>query len=459
MPLAVVLTLAWGALAFGSVYPWAFVPLAVASGTVGVAGLIRGARPLPVLTLGGLAVVGVAAMLQTVPLPQRVLAVVSPASEALVGNYDVSYALAPEGPHARALSIDPSRTWLALGLLAAFGLLLAGVARSATRSFVRPLATGIVVLGVVMALIGIVQRAAGTSDIYGFWTPRMGRTPFGSFVNRNHFAGWMLMAIPVGFGLFGAMLQRAPAEARSWRERMLWLATPDANRLLLLAFALFVMLLSLTLTLSRSGIAAMGVAILLSAAVALRQSTMGRRMVGFAYALLVGLAVVSWTGLDAIAARFGAADGASLQSRLPIWQDTLRIAGDFWATGTGLNTYGISTLFYQTVLPDAHLREAHNDYLQLAAEGGLLLGIPAIVALALFAVEAWRRFTVPPGSAAWIRAGAITGIVAVALQSLVDFPLQMPGNAALFAVLCGLAVHDAPAGQPPPGAAHPRRPA
>lgn len=44
--------------------------------------------------------------------------------------------------------------------------------------------------------------------------------------------------------------------------------------------------------------------------------------------------------------------------------------------GTGLNTYGVSTLFYQTSVPGQHLREAHNDYLQLAAEGGLLLGVP-----------------------------------------------------------------------------------
>ena len=54
------------------------------------------------------------------------------------------------------------------------------------------------------------------------------------------------------------------------------------------------------------------------------------------------------------------------------------------------------------------------------------------------------RDTEAGSTAYWLRAGAITAIVAIALQESVDFSLQMPGNAALFAIVCAIAVHRAP---------------
>ena len=60
--------------------------------------------------------------------------------------------------------------------------------------------------------------------------------------------------------------------------------------------------------------------------------------------------------------------------------------------GIGFNTYGTAMLVYQTHERPKMYREAHNDYLQLAAEGGLLLTIPIAMAVALFAREVWRRF-------------------------------------------------------------------
>jgi O-antigen ligase len=147
-------------------------------------------------------------------------------------------------------------------------------------------------------------------------------------------------------------------------------------------------------------------------------------------------------GADAIAARFEADSTVTLSGRFRIWHDTLAIARDFWLTGTGLNTYGVATLFYQTSVPQAHLREAHSDYLQLAAEGGLLLGIPVLLTVMAFVAHVRRRFRDDEGSTYWIRAGAVTGIVAIAVQSIAEFSLQMPGNAVLFAALCGIALHD-----------------
>src|SRR5260221_525548 len=83
----------------------------------------------------------------------------------------------------------------------AFGTLTLGLARLLNRTSVRTVAGAIVVVGYGLAFVGIIVRAGVHGRVYGFWAPEMGGNPFGPFVNRNHFAGWMLMALPVALGL------------------------------------------------------------------------------------------------------------------------------------------------------------------------------------------------------------------------------------------------------------------
>jgi O-antigen ligase len=320
--------------------------------------------------------------------------------------------------------------------------MMLGVARSVSVTGARHLAALIAGLGVVLALVGIIQRPLYAGRLYGFWTPLMQASPFGPFINKNHFAGWMLMAVPLTVGLLCADASRVVAVERDWRQRLVWLSSREANRIVLLAAATIVMALALVLTMSRSGMVAFAVSISLAGAWALRRFPVGakRWVLGAYFTSLIVLAM-GWAGVDAIAARLASADPATLNERLPIWRDTWHMVREFWLTGTGLNTYGVATLFYQTSAPGFHLREAHNDYLQRAAEGGVLLGVPIVCAIATVVHAIGRRFAGSTGSSYWIRLGAVTGLSAIAMQSIVDFSLQMPGNAALFAVLCGIALH------------------
>jgi O-antigen ligase len=114
----------------------------------------------------------------------------------------------------------------------------------------------------------------------------------------------------------------------------------------------------------------------------------------------------------------------------------------FPLTGTGINTYPTVTPFFQAGLVPTPV-EAHSDYLQLAAEGGLLVGVPAVALVVLFAREVRRRFAAagPSLTSYWLRVGAVAGLVAIAVQETVDFSLQLPGNAVMFAALCTIAVH------------------
>jgi len=108
--------------------------------------------------------------------------------------------------------------------------------------------------------------------------------------------------------------------------------------------------------------------------------------------------------------------------------------------GTGLNTFGTATLFYQTADLARHYVQAHNDYLQLLSDGGLLISLPVAILLAVFVGRVASRFRESSSDADyWIRIGAVTGILSIACQEAVDFSLQMPGNAVLFVILVVLA--------------------
>ena len=170
-----------------------------------------------------------------------------------------------------------------------------------------------------------------------------------------------------------------------------------------------------------------------------------RRRVSYAAGVLV---VAAWAGLDRLMARAAtvASDLPTGGGRIGAWEDTVHIIRDFPVTGTGLDTFGTAMVLYQTGSRDLHFQEAHNDYLQLAAEGGLLVGIPIAILVWMFAREVKRRFDEAPaeGSTYWLRVGAVIALLGIAVQAFVEFSLQMPGNAALFAVIAAIALHRSP---------------
>jgi O-antigen ligase len=398
---------------------------------------------------------------------------ISPASTPLLQAVDFQFAVATLAPGGGALpphplTVSPQATLKALALLGAFAALLAGLTSFFSRESLAPLAPPLLGFGLLLAFIGIAQRAllgdnaALGMRIYGFWEPQYKlSTPFGPFVNKNHFAGWMLMGIPLGLGYFLGLAEAGMRDVRrGWRNRLLWLSSHHGGHLQLVAFATTIMAVSLLMTKSRSGIAGFAVAMTLSAAFAVRQQRSWKARFAVA-AAMAALAVVplAMSQVD-VAARLATAGSGdpSIALRRAVWKDALAIVRDFPLTGTGLNTFGIATAKYQTALTDMHVREAHNDDLQLAAEGGVLLGVPAVAAVLLLVRAIRKRFRENSDDRMtyWLRFGATTGLVAIALQSAVEFSLQMPGNAVMFVVLCAAALHRAPYVKMPPHASRVR---
>ena len=165
--------LAWGAFAFGAVYPWAYWPLALLCVASGIAGLYgRDGLQLPAdggRLAAALAAVAAAALLQLVPLSVGVLGASSPRRLELLNQLDVRFALGLVNVH--WLSLDPAATIRAVILYVGLAMLMLGLARCLSERSALRLLWFITWLGIALAVIGIIQRPLYTGSIYGFWTP------------------------------------------------------------------------------------------------------------------------------------------------------------------------------------------------------------------------------------------------------------------------------------------------
>jgi O-antigen ligase len=437
-----VTAIAWGVLTFGAVYPWGYWPLAAVCAITGASALssrrVRAAVPRPLAM--ALAAVVAAGVLQVISLPLDVLQRISPATTAVLARYDLSVAAGTASWH--AVSIDPGRTWVGLILLGSFALFAVGIAGLLDDRLTTRVAQSVLAIGFVVSLIAIMFAGDHSGRVYGFWQPRSPGAPFGPFVNRNHYAGWMLMGTLLGFGYFCALLDSASrVRIRSWRDRVIWLSTSQGARIIAVGAAVATMTLSVLLSMSRAGIGLLALGLFGLGVLRARRTAAGWTRAAFAAAVLaLGTASVVWAGPDTLAARFGTWQDDSLRGRLAVWRDAGSLVADFPVLGTGFNTFGVAMLFYQKSNLQEAYTETHNDYLQIASEGGLLIGVPVFALLLTAALEIRRRLKEARSSPTrWIRVGAVAGLLALGLQDLVDFSLQMPGNAALFCVLAAIA--------------------
>ena len=440
-----VVAVCWGAFAIGGAHAWGYGPLAclcLAAGLVGLRAAAADGDPDRAL-IAGLALVALAIAVQLVPLPLAWIATLSPRALSLLENVDFAYGAGLVRTH--PLSIDPSSTAVALGLYVSFTVFLLGLTRIFAIDHLRRTAEVLTIAGVLLALAGIVQKPLYAGRVLGMWQPEAGAHPFGPFVNRNHFAGWMLMALPLTMALLCAGLQRGMRGLKpGLRYRILWLSSPEANRLILIGAAAVLMAMSLIFTMSRSGISALAFSFVLTAWLVSRGfAGRSRRAAMIATLGVVAATTVAWVGADAIVERFSQTRWSEFDNRRGAWSDAVGVWSAFRLTGTGLNTYPVAARFYQRHDLDKFFGEAHNDYLQLLAEGGLLVAVPATLCLAFFIRQVYRRGRADQLSTTswWLRRGAVTGLVAIALQESVEFSLQMPGNAVLFALLCAVALH------------------
>jgi O-antigen ligase len=318
-----------------------------------------------------------------------------------------------------------------------------GASRIFARGGVRRVTRAIAAIGFVVSLIALAQDATASGLMYWRWAPLdEGAHPFGPFVNRNHFGTWIVLAAPLVCGYLAAHARahHSSSQRLSWQSRLRALA--DARSIWLTATTV-VMVVALAASLSRSALFGFAVAVALAAWFRpVHGAIGGRRPERWVAVGLVLAAAIALVRVDpaALGARIAAAP-VSAASRWAIWRDTLPVLRDFWLTGTGAGTYETVMLLYQRAMPEVRFNQAHNHYLQLAAEGGLLLTVPLVMAARDYLRIAVEAMTGDGSGMYFVRAGALCGLAGVAAQSFWETGLTTPANAFLAAVAAAIVIH------------------
>lgn len=433
MTAALILLLAWSLFAFGAVYDWAIAPVLVLSVIGALTSLTAPQRQRNWLDLWLVALVGII-LLQLIPLPESIRSVLSPHQAA----YFSRISLAPPAPGA----------WVPLALYPGAWLYGAGVCLAGLATFVwardslesrgvRRVMRSVAWMAMIASAYALVHPALFPDGrIYGFWQPYWGTRAGGPMVSRNHFAAWIVLAWPLTVGYL-------VAHARThWQDRRMARAAVilSDTRAMWLVLSAALMLGAVLVTQSRAGVIGLAVAaFVLVAEVWKRTGAAGR--VGLAAFLgLVALTVSLWASPDAVLYRFAYAWSGADGGRPEIWAQTMTIVRDFPISGIGLGTFDVVMPAYQTSPFTSLLNHAHNQYLHLLAEGGLLLAVPAVGALLTFAGTAWRRMRRDHTALVHVRQGAFAGLCGLAVQSLFDVPFLTPGVLVLAAVSAAMVV-------------------
>lgn len=280
--------------------------------------------------------------------------------------------------------------------------------------------------GFVVAIFGILQHLTFNGKLYWFREMRYGGIPFGPYVNRNHFAGFAELVIPV------ALIPLVLGKVR--RER--WFLVG-----LLALFPLGALFLSA----SRGGIisfaAELGVLALL---VILRRSG-GKHVLAGAVVLLLAFMMVSWLGARQILERFSSMQSLEVSSgkRASMRADTWHIFRDHPWIGTGLGSLQMVFPPYETLYDGKVVNHAHNDYLEALAETGIAGAACCAWFLGALFFHSLRRLLLQDKSfSAALRLSGLVACAGFLVHSLVDFNLHIPGNALLFFLMAHLATAD-----------------
>jgi putative inorganic carbon (hco3(-)) transporter len=429
----------WSLFAAGGVYVWAGVPLIVAAAVLAVIapptpGTSRETRALDGLLLASI----VAAVAQLVPLPAALRAAVAPHVDGLRSALYLGTDTAGWWP----LSVSPGWTAYSLGLvttaLLAFWTARKACAFGLSMRIVRHVAFA----GLVAALVALADKAAGDPTlIYSHWTPRdPGARPFGPFVNRNHFATWVLMACPLAAGYVAALLSaRRPPPAL--RAKLVTLLESLGTSTLWVGVAVVVMTLALAVSTSRSGLIAFSVSLVGAAWLARGRLTRRTGVLGLLAIIALAALVAAYVNVEPLLSRVDETLAVGAAGRPRIWQETLRLARDFWLTGAGLGSYQTAMLVYQQTDRAVFINQAHNQYLHFLAEGGVLLTVPAVMAVVAFIRLFRMRLAQDISPSMWLRIGGGAALLAVAVQGIWETGLRMPANGLLLAIAAAVAVH------------------
>jgi len=375
-------------------------------------------------------------LMQLVPLPQDFIEVVSPHSIELkksllkdIGTPDIG-----------SISFYRYGTWhsLRVGLMVAVTFVVVFNVFD-TPHRIRWLMRVVGLIGGAIAIVALAQSEFGNNRILWSLTSSVD-TRSGPFVNRNNFGQFMLLSMGAAIGAVLAEIQSHTIHTETGRQRVRWtIISPDRQRLILvLASAVVFQCVAMARAGSRGSMGAMVLAGGLMIA-AVYASKRYRRWAGITFAasafIVMGAVLLAF---DFFYTRLEELEGPNAHARLTIAADLWRVFLDFPVTGVGMGTHETFYPAYQTLETTKVAIHADSDYPQILAETGVL-GMVSLVLLGCIVARAWIgaiRHSRQPIAAALFGLGF--ALVAVLIQSAVDFGQRLPANGCVTAVVVAL---------------------
>jgi O-antigen ligase len=326
------------------------------------------------------------------------------------------------------ISVYPYLTRLEILKWAAYVLVFFLTAQSfRTVEEVKSFTWFLVISGFCVSLFGIVQHFTFNGKLYWSVPVLSGGSPFGPYVNRDDFAGFVELTAPLGLAL-------------------LFFRAARREHLTLLLLFTIVPIGATILSASRGGIIGLFFELILLVSLARARRIGKKQLLGVAALVLIAGTFIVWLGVSEAIQRFEQLipEGLSANTRIAMYRDTWHIFVDHPWAGTGLGTLVVAYPRYASFYDNALIVDhAHNDYLELMADTGLvggLCGLSFIVLLfwrGLANVQAADRRLLRA-----IRAGSLTACAGLLLHSLVDFNLHIPSNALIFLLLAVIATSE-----------------
>ncbi len=301
-----------------------------------------------------------------------------------------------------------------------YGIVLLIGAECVTEEGTRKIfALVMIVFGACYSFFALAQELTSNGKIFWVHSLQFHGAIYGSYVNHNHYAGLMEMLVPIPFVVSMGHLFRGGKRA-------------------LVGSCAVLMAGTIFLSGSRGGMLAFVLEMVLFAALTFGKRRSPRIALGSMAVCVFILALLIFLGEGGrILGRLG---DLSPGIRLDITKDSLRMFSNRPVWGWGLGTFPTVYPSYRSFYTNLFVNEAHNDYAQLLVETGLLgfgLMLWFLVRLYRYGLPTSRRWEFQWDGA--VSLAALLGCTGILLHSFVDFNLQIPANAALFYVLCGLA--------------------
>lgn len=374
-------------------------------------------------------------LFQLLPLPPLLIEFLSPTR---FENYTLVHKL--EQWFALTESVSASVTFflksLAYVLIFVITLLLVN-----SKQRVKWLAWTLIYSALFQAMYGSIMTLSGVE--YGFFFKKYAYVGVatGTFVNRNHLAGYLNMGLAVGIGMLIAGLNKDEIlrGTRQWSRKIVQLLLSKKAQL---RIYIAVMTVALVLTHSRMGNTAFFVSLTVTALLSLRFTSHAKRLMAILVVSIIVIDILilsTWFGLEKLAQRMEKSS-VETETRDEVALATLNQWQDYLILGSGGGTYQHVFPKYRTSEISMFYDHAHNDVLQMASETGVV-GIVLLVVVVLFSwftairALALRHDPLNIGLAF----AATMGILALSIHSFVDFNHQMPANAATFMVILSLA--------------------